>query len=649
MHVVATAGHVDHGKSTLVLALTGMDPDRFAEEKARGLTIDLGFAWTTLPSSRDDTAGRDPNGRGVAFVDVPGHVRFIRNMLAGVGAVDACLFVVAATEGWKPQSEEHLRILELLGVRHGLIALTKVGLVDDEWQELAALEIADHVAGTFLEGAPVVPVDAPTGLGLDDLRTALDRLLAETPTSVDRDRPRLWVDRSFAARGSGTVVTGTLTGGRLSVDDEVTVVTTTKGGKGALVRIRGLQSHQLPRPSIGPGHRIAANLTGVHHADVGRGDALIRADQWAPTTTFDASLHVLATLDHDVSRRGAYLLYAGSGEYPVRVRVLGGRGAAGPDDVAGSGAHDAAASSAGHAARASTGRIRSGHQQTSAVGGGAIAPGGEGWIRCHLPVALPLLPGDRYVLRESGRSETVGGGQVLDVAPVLPASKAHPSRSVERVIAERGWIEASLLERLTGEHRDPVIGRWVISPAALAVAQQAVLDAVAGAGPLGLDLASLGPRPRAAVATLAGQVVVRDGRAWPAGDAGGPTGVELADQLTGQLAGQPWLAALRASPWAPPGADGVDRQIVRELVRRGLVIERDGVHFASEAIDAAALVVARLLGEEPEGVTVAQVRTALGNTRKHVLPLLAQLDATGVTRRRGDLRIAGPRLPGLPS
>src|SRR5216110_896655 len=166
MHVVATAGHVDHGKSTLVLALTSMDPDRFEEEKRRGLTIDLGFAWTTLPS-----------GEGVAFVDVPGHVRFLKNMLAGVGAVDACLFVVAATEGWKPQSEEHLRILELLGIRHGLVALSKVGLVDADWLELARLEVAERVAGTFLEGAEIVDVDAPAGVGVVELTAAIDRLL----------------------------------------------------------------------------------------------------------------------------------------------------------------------------------------------------------------------------------------------------------------------------------------------------------------------------------------------------------------------------------------------------------------------------------------------------------------------------------------
>ncbi|HEV2368589.1 MAG TPA: GTP-binding protein, partial [Acidimicrobiales bacterium] len=213
MTVVATAGHVDHGKSTLVLALTGMDPDRFVEEKERGLTIDLGFAWTTLPS-----------GGEIAFVDVPGHVRFIKNMLAGAGAVQACMFVVAATEGWKPQSEEHLRVLELLGVDHGVVALTKVGIVDAETEELARLELAERVEGTFLEGAAVIGVDAPTDRGLEELRGALDQLVAAAPPAPDRDRPRLWIDRVFPMRGAGTVVTGTLAGGSLRVDDELEVV-----------------------------------------------------------------------------------------------------------------------------------------------------------------------------------------------------------------------------------------------------------------------------------------------------------------------------------------------------------------------------------------------------------------------------------------
>src|SRR4051794_30224442 len=289
MHVVGTAGHVDHGKSTLVQALTGMDPDRLAEEKERGLTIDLGFAWTTLPS-----------GRALAFVDVPGHVRFIKNMLAGVGAVDACLFVVAATEGWKPQSEEHLRIVELLGISHGLIALTKVGSVDDDGRQLATLEVSERVAGTFLEGAPITEVDVVAGVGVDDLRSALDELLAATPTAVDRGRPRLWVDRVFAAKGSGTVVTGTLTGGTLAVDAHVRM-----GIRRRDIRVRSIQTLGRTVGEIGAGNRVALNLTGVEHGEIGRGDAVVVGRQWSPTARLDATLHVLERLDHEVSRRGA--------------------------------------------------------------------------------------------------------------------------------------------------------------------------------------------------------------------------------------------------------------------------------------------------------------------------------------------------------
>ncbi|MEP4652207.1 MAG: selenocysteine-specific translation elongation factor, partial [Ilumatobacter sp.] len=307
MTVVATAGHVDHGKSSLVLALTGTDPDRFEEEKRRGLTIDLGFAHTVLPSGTD-----------LSFIDVPGHVKFLRNMLAGVGGVNACVFVVAATEGWKPQSEEHLRILELLGVRFGLIALTKVDLVDDDLLELARMDIADHVAGSFLDGAPVIPVAATAGRGVDEMRQALDELVTQSGAAADRERPRLWIDRVFAAKGSGTVATGTLVGGSLSVDQTVHVA---PGGHDA--RIRSIQTAGATVEQIGPGNRVAVNLSGVDHHDLSRGDAVIEPGRWHLTNRLDASLDVLASLDHDVSRRGAYVAYIGAGEHPVTMRVLG--------------------------------------------------------------------------------------------------------------------------------------------------------------------------------------------------------------------------------------------------------------------------------------------------------------------------------------
>lgn len=572
MHVVATAGHVDHGKSTLVEALTGTDPDRFAEEKARGLTIDLGFAATTLPS-----------GAALSLVDVPGHVRFLKNMLAGVGAVDACLFVVAATEGWKPQSEEHLRILQLLGIGHGVIALTKVGTADEDLVDLARLEIIEQVEGTFLDGAAVVATDAPTGLGLDDLRAALDTLVAATPTAVDHGRPRLWVDRAFSAKGAGTVVTGTLSGGALRVDDELAI-----HPAGTAVRVRSLENHHASHLELPPGSRCAVNLVGAAHDEVVRGDVLVRSDQWHHTAVFDASLQVLERLDHPVSRRGAHVLYLGSGEHPVRMRILG------PD---------------------------------------ALEPGSEGSVRIHLPRPLPLLPGDRFILRESGRSETVGGGEVLDVDPTEKASAARPDRSVDRVVKERGWVDADELERLTGERRAPDVDRWVVNPEILHETLERLRDTVDSVGPLGLELSRLDPFERA-VAGLLGDAVIEAGRLVPVG-------------TVDPLADHPFVAALAASPFTPPGPDGVDRGELRELVRRGDVIEVEGIFYSTSAIDAAARLAARLLVDDPDGFTVSVFREAAGNTRKHAMPLLSHLDGTGITRRRGDVRIAGPRLPVL--
>ena len=571
MRVVATAGHVDHGKSSLVLALTGTDPDRFEEEKRRGLTIDLGFAHTTLPS-----------GAGISFVDVPGHVRFLRNMLAGVGGIDACLFVVAATEGWKPQSEEHLRILELVGAEHGVVALTKVDAVDDEWLELATLDVGEHLAGSFLADAPIVAVSSLTGAGLDRLRGALDELVARTPGATDRGRPRLWIDRVFAARGSGTVVTGTLTGGALAVGDAVEVEPHRR-----VARVRGIQTLGRSVERIEPGNRVALNLVGPSHDELERGDVVVTSGRWAPTERFDARLDVLASVDHDVSRRGAYLAYVGSREVPVRLRVLGTE---------------------------------------------TIAPGGSSPVRLFAPVALPLLPGDRFVLRESGRDETVGGGEVLDVAPALPASKAAPDRTVERVVRERGWVDVDELERLTGVALAATIGHWVVAPDALEATLAEVRERIDAAGATGLDLALLDDRRRAAVGLLDG-VVVDGGRA------------RLAAAVD-PYADHPLVALVRAGWFAPPDAAGVPRNDVRELVRRGLLVERDGVVFHPDAVAAAATIAAQLLAAHPNGYTMSQFRDALGVTRKHALPLAAVLDATAVTRRREDVRVAGPRLPG---
>lgn len=568
-HVISTAGHVDHGKSTLVRVLTGTDPDRFAEEKERGLTIDLGFASAKLPS-----------GKVLSLIDVPGHIRFLKNMLAGVGAVDACLFIVDANEGWKPQTEEHLRILDLLGVQHGIIALTKIGLADEELVELAILEVEERVEGTFLEGAAIVPVDSIEGTGIEDLRIALDEMLAVAPGAIDRGTPRLWVDRAFSAKGSGTVVTGTLTGGRVRVDEEMLMLP-----QRTTVRLRGLQSLHAERTKVGPGNRTAINLTGVSHDQITRGDVLVREGEWHETTVFDGQLSVLASLDHDVSRRGAHLLYLGAGEHAVRIRILGD----------------------------------------------AIAPGETGNIRIYLPHLLPLLPGDRFVLRESGRAETIGGGEILDVDPQTKASIASPDRSIDRVIAERGWVDADELLLLTGEKREPDVGRWVVDPPALQAAIDEVRTKVEAAGGLGLETATLSEQHKATLSLLT-DVVVAGGRAKKA---------EAIDPLLSH----PFVRALIEGGFTPPDPDGIDKAELRELVRRGEVVVEDGIYFAPQVIDAAANLLADLLHAQPEGVTVSEVRQAMGNTRKHAMPLISRLDASGVTRRRENLRIAGPRLP----
>jgi len=570
VHVIATAGHVDHGKSTLVRALTNIDPDRLAEEKERGLTIDLGFAWTTLDS-----------GRGVSFIDVPGHVRFIKNMLAGVGAVDACLFVVAATEGWKPQSEEHLRILELLGLSHGVVALTQAGIVDDDLAELAMLDVQEHLEGTFLERAAIVAVDSIDGTGIDDLRVALDDLTDRVPTASDLARPRLWIDRAFSAKGSGTVVTGTLVGGSISIDDELIIEPSQHKA-----RVRAIQSQGNERQSIEPGNRVALNLSGVDRTDVARGDVVVHDGQWHRTRRVDAQLRVLDRVDHEVSRRGAYAMYVGSGEFPVRMRVLGPA---------------------------------------------ALQPGEQGNVRLYLGTDLPLLPGDRFVLREFGRDETIGGGEVVDVDPILSAATARPDRSVDRVVRERGWVRADRLEQLTGVRPEETIDGWVVDPTALETMRQSVHADIETAGPLGLDTAALDDRQKAVLATF-DDIVLEAGLAR-LGEAPDP------------LADHPAVAFLESEPLAPLAPDNYPADELRALVQRGLVVHTEGLYFAASALDLAATLVARLLHDHPEGVTVSQIRDALGTTRKYALPLLARLDSTGVTRRREDLRFGGPRLP----
>ena len=570
MTVIATAGHVDHGKSSLVRALTGTDPDRWEEEKRRGMTIDLGFAHTVLPS-----------GAVASFIDVPGHIRFLRNMLAGVGAIDACVLVVDAKEGWMPQTEEHFQILKLLRVTSGLVALTKVDLIDDVLENIRRNEIAERMSDSFLSNAEIISTSITTKQGLDNLRIALDRLLIieSAPTDlIIKQRPRLWIDRAFTTKGAGTVVTGTLIEGSLEVGDELTVVRTQQK-----VRIREIQQHEKSVTRLDDGHRCALNLVGISHEEISRGDALVNAKQWKPTSMFDASLQIVPSLKHRVTRRGSYTVYIGSGEFAAKIRLIGAR---------------------------------------------ELNADEQGSVRIALSSTLALLPGDRYILRESGRQETIGGGEVLDIHPVLRVSRAKPDRSADRLIAERGWVTVDDFELLTGEVRPAVVGNWLTTDVLHDAVRKDLAVRLAKQTD-GIEISRLENFEQAVLATLP-EVVSEMGKARIKG--------------TSSIVDHPYVGLFAHAGVTPPDTKTLDRNIVRQLVQRGLLVDVDGVTFHISALEKARLNVIDILNKSPQGFTVSQFREHLGITRKHAVPLLEALDNRGITKRSGDLRVGGARL-----
>ena len=366
MSCIGTAGHVDHGKSTLVTALTGIDPDRLAEEKARGMTIDLGFAWITLPS-----------GREASIVDVPGHESFIKNMLAGVGGIDVALLVIAADEGVMPQTDEHLAILDLLRVRSGVVALTKRDLVEDDWLELVREEVAERLQPTTLAHAPIIPCSAITREGFPELLLALDAALDASPTTHrDIGRPRLPVDRVFTISGFGAVVTGALQDGVLRVGQEVELLPA-----GRRARIRGLQTHKQQIEVGQPGSRIAVNLAGVSKNAILRGDTLTLPGRLRPTTALDVRLDVIASAPRPIAHNALLDLYVGASETPARVILLDA------DEV---------------------------------------QPGESGWAQLRLAHPLTVARGDRFILRIPSPSLTIGGARSSRPMPAATNATIPP-------------------------------------------------------------------------------------------------------------------------------------------------------------------------------------------------------------------------------
>ncbi len=608
LSVIATAGHVDHGKSALILALTGMDPDRWAEEKRRGLTIDLGFAWTILPS-----------GREVGFVDVPGHERFIRNMLAGVGPVRLVLFVVAADEGWKPQSEEHLQILDVLGVDGAVVALTKVDLIEDPaGVERRADEVRDRLAGTRLADAPLVGVSARTGEGLDALRAALDHMVSTAPVPASDGRPRLFVDRAFTIRGAGTVVTGTLTGGPIEVGSEAELLPS-----GHRARIRGLQTHKRTLSTARPVSRVAVNLAATERGGAERGDVLALPGEWRATSTFEGWIRAVRGLPHPLTARGAFKVYAGSAERDARVRIYGAA---------------------------------------------SIAEDERAFVRVMLSRPAVLDAGDGFVLRDAGRRETVAGGYVLDpfppgrpgrdpVARLEPRVGADRGDLAMRFVVDRGAVPVDDVRPHTGVPVASLVERgavelegWIADPVYVETAGRTLAAAIHvhhAEHPLrqGLEVGearAMFPRIHGSLADalierlVATGAIERDGTVLRLpGHATRTEGLPDADRLVAAVAD--------AEPFPPSVKDlvgsGFDLELIGAVCADGRLVRVSPDIVVTPALLARGEAVVRANAGGPEGLTVSSFREALGTSRRYALPLLEHFDRQGVTKRQGDVRL----------
>jgi len=622
--VAGTAGHVDHGKSALVRALTGTDPDRLAEEKARGLTIDLGFAWRALPS-----------GRVLSLVDVPGHEDFIRNMLAGAGGVDAALLVVAADEGPMPQTREHLAILDLLGVGHGVVALTKADLVDAEWLEVVEAEVRAMVRGTALAGAPLVAVSAVTGEGLDALVGLLDEVLAAVPAAVDHGRPRLAVDRAFSLAGFGTVVTGTLRDGAVHPGDTLEI-----HPAGLRARARGVQSHGRPVPAAAPGTRTAINLVGVDAAALERGMVVASPGAYRSGALCDVALRLLADAPVALGHDAPIHFFHGATETPGHVRVIGRR---------------------------------------------AIAPGAAGFAQVRLERPTVLVAGDRFVLRQPSPPRTVGGGTVLDPHPpgrqrrfrpqVIARFEALASGDADAVLwhmlAAREPCRADALAPaetgLDAAGRDAALAHLAAAGRVRSLGDHWITDA--GWRHLGERIGTilrryharwplrLGPpleelREQAAVTSDAFPPVltaaVAEGWLVRAGEHVHLPGHAVRFSPAEDAAVADLLARFRADPFRGPSRKEADAAVgpavVAALIARGDVVQvaPDVLFDAAGYAELRSGVLAHL-ATHPQ-ITVADLRDRFETSRKYALALLEHLDRLRVTRRVGDARVLGDGL-----
>ena len=618
MYVIGTAGHVDHGKSTLVEALTGIDPDRLREEKERGMTIDLGFAWLQLPS-----------GNETSIVDVPGHERFVNNMLAGVGGIDLALLVVAADESVMPQTREHLAILDLLRVERGLVAITKRDLVDDDWLELVTADVEETLEGTVLEGASIHAVSAMTGEGLPELIEAIDSMLDDTPPKRDVGRPRLPIDRAFTISGFGTVVTGTLIDGKIATGQDVELVVAGKS-----TRIRGLQTHKKGQTEAQPGTRVAANIINVSQDEVARGEVLTTEGWLQSTDAMDVRLRVIPDAPHPLRHNMFITVHTGSSEVVGRLRLL-------END--------------------------------------ALQPGETGWAQIKLEAPLAAVKGDYYVIR-SNRT-TLGGGNIVQTHARRHRRRHAPT--IERLeVMELGSTQDVLLKTIEtsepsefGElinranmDEDTVIaeleemsdGDLIVPLGSASIAQgsyifttggwngvvertQQALEAYYGQFPLRRGAPKEELRSRLGMtaqvfnltfARLREQTVVEEDGALVRLPGYEPT---LNQQQSKDV--EAYLRLLDTDRFSPPTDAPLDGEVLNLLDEQGKVVRvSETVVYSAEAYNEVVEIISEYIRENGE-ISVANVRDVLGTSRKYALALMDYMDHRRITRRVGDARV----------
>ena len=640
MRVIGTAGHVDHGKSTLVQALTGIHPDRLKEEQEREMTIDLGFAWMILP------ARGSAEGEEVGIIDVPGHRDFIENMLAGIGGIDAALFVVAADEGVMPQTREHLAILDLLQIGAGVVALTKIDLVQEpDWLDLVEADLHDVLAGTVLSDAPIVRVSARTGAGIPEIKAALSDCLAHRPLRPDLNRPRLPVDRVFTIAGFGTVVTGTLTDGRLQMGDEVVILPRNLRG-----RIRGLQTHKRKEQTAVPGSRTAVNISGVSLEEVQRGDVIARPGDYRVTQRLDASFRLLADARGPLKHNTEVKLFIGAAELVARVRLLGAE---------------------------------------------EIAPGQHGWLQLELSQPVVAVRGDHYILRRPSPGETLGGGIVVEPFPkgrhkrfsaatilaLQALSQGTPADVMFQALLAVG--AAPLKEVVARSNLDADVAGTAIqelvqagqlvnlevkdasTPAVPApddlvtsqglwnqIAQRALDEAKAyhKANPLRRGIPREELRSRLKDITKASprlfntalRRLVAEGALNEAGPLVFEPGHTIRFTPQQQASIEGLLRRFAANPYGPPPLkecqSEVGEDVINALVElEQMVIIPPDLVFRTEDYQKIVAELKRQMGEQGT-ITVAQARDHFNTSRRYALALLEHLDAIGVTVRQGDER-----------